>query len=100
MQRAEGDLRGSKPGRAHSEEREAEGKLGELRKQLQQQRRPGQQGAQGQNVATERIRIPGADEFRAPKEFREQILEEEKEVGRAPESYRGQLKRFYEELVK
>jgi hypothetical protein len=100
MQKAEGTLRGSRPREAFGHEEEAGQRLSELRKQLQRQRRPSPGGSEGQQVATEKIKIPGADEFRAPKEFRQDILDAMKEAGKAPESYRGQVKKYYEELVK
>jgi len=67
---------------------------------MQRQRRPTPSGAEGREVSTERIKIPGADEFRAPREWREQILEAAKEAGKAPEPYRNQVKKYYEEIVK
>src|SRR5262249_33094761 len=100
MQRAEGSLRGQQPREAFSNEQPAGQKLADLRKQMQRQRRPSPSGAQGRDVATEKIKIPGADEFHAPKEFRQDILEAMKEAARAPEAYRNQVKKYYEELVK
>ena len=100
MQKAEGSLRGQQPREAFGSEQQAGEKLSELRKQMQRQRRPNPSGSEGRDVATEKIKIPGADEFRAPKEFRQDILEAMKEAARAPESYRNQVKKYYEELVK
>jgi hypothetical protein len=54
-----------------------------------------------QNVVgnDEPIRIPGADEYRAPEKFREQLLEAAKK-GKVPEGYDEMSKRYYEELTK
>jgi len=52
-------------------------------------------------VGDEPIRIPGADEYRAPERFREDLLEAMKKKGTlAPEGYDEQIKRYYEELIK
>ena len=45
----------------------------------------------------EKVRIPGAESFQPPREFRRDLLEAMKE--QAPEAYREQVKRYYEELV-
>ena len=52
-------------------------------------------------VGDEPIRIPGADEYRAPERFREDLLEAMKKKGSvAPEGYDDLIKRYYEELIK
>lgn len=49
----------------------------------------------------EPIRIPGADEYRAPERFREDLLEAMKNKGaQGPDGYDDQIKRYYEELIK
>ena len=59
--------------------------------------RQAQEGA----VGDEPIRIPGADEYRAPERFREDLLEAMKKKGAvAPEGYDDQIKRYYEELIR
>ncbi len=45
------------------------------------------------------MRIPGADEYRAPQEFREDILEAMKKET-APEGFADMVKRYYEELIR
>ena len=52
----------------------------------------------GAGLDQEPIRIPGADEYRAPEHFREDILEAMKK--RAPEGYDEMIKRYYEELIR
>jgi hypothetical protein len=57
--------------------------------------------AQEGTVADEPIRIPGADEYRAPERFREDLLEAMKKKGeQGPDGYDEQIKRYYEELIK
>ena len=57
--------------------------------------------AQQSSVGAEPIRIPGADEYRAPERFREDLLEAMKKKGaQAPEGYDDLIKRYYEELIK
>jgi hypothetical protein len=46
----------------------------------------------------EPVRIPGADESRAPREWRQELLEAMR--GKAPERYREEVRRYYEELVR
>ncbi len=46
----------------------------------------------------EKVEIPDEDQFQAPKEFRKDLLEAMKQG--APDKYRDQVKRYYEELVK
>jgi hypothetical protein len=57
--------------------------------------------AQESAVGDEPIRIPGADEYRAPERFREDLLEAMKRKGAvAPDGYDDLIKRYYEELIK
>jgi hypothetical protein len=58
-----------------------------------------QQQSEGQTgVRDEPIRIPGADEYRAPEKFREDILEAMKK--HAPSGYDELVKRYYQELIR
>jgi hypothetical protein len=97
MERAEDDLRGQEPRDAASEEAQALDKLQQMKQQMEQQRRPRDQQAGGR-IDKEPVRIPGAEEFRAPKEFRQDLLEAMKRG--APSEYKEQLKKYYEELAK
>jgi hypothetical protein len=64
-------------------------------------RNAARQAQEGSNVGEEPIRIPGADEYRAPVRFREDLLEAAKKRDKGSlESYDDQIKRYYEELVK
>ncbi len=97
MERAEDDLRGQAPREAVGEEAQALEKLNQLKEQMQRERRP-KDGSSGARMDKEPVRIPGADEFRAPKEFRQDLLDAMKRGG--PAEYKEQLKRYYEELAK
>src|SRR6185503_14926068 len=44
------------------------------------------------------VRIPGSDESSAPRAWRQELLDAMKE--KAPERYRDEVRRYYEELVK
>jgi hypothetical protein len=55
------------------------------------------QMGQGQSHR-EPVRIPGADESKAPREWRQELLEAMRE--HAPDKFREQVRRYYEELVK
>ncbi|HXU83716.1 MAG TPA: hypothetical protein VN914_20120, partial [Polyangia bacterium] len=46
----------------------------------------------------EPVRIPGADESKAPREWRQELLDAMRE--KAPERFREEVRRYYEELVK
>lgn len=52
----------------------------------------------GRRRSQEKVKIPGADEFRVPDAFRKDILDAMREG--APEEWQGEVKRYYEELVK
>ena len=54
--------------------------------------------AQESTVGNEPIRIPGADEYKAPDRFRADLLESMKKPG--PEEYKKQNQRYLEELAK
>ncbi len=46
----------------------------------------------------DKVELPDEDAFQAPKEFRKDLLDAMKQG--APERYKEQVKRYYEELVK
>jgi hypothetical protein len=83
------------PGGARQESRNAADLLGKARQEAQGAARQQQHGAAD---ADEPIRIPGADAYRAPEKFREDILEAMKH--RAPDGYDDQVRRYYEELIR
>lgn len=58
----------------------------------------GQEWGDGEEPSPEKVEIPGAEAWRAPAEFRKELLDAMKQG--TPERYEGEVKRYYEELVK
>jgi hypothetical protein len=52
----------------------------------------------GREPSHEKVSIPGAEAYKVPEEFRKDLLDAMKQG--APERYRGEVQRYYEELVK
>jgi hypothetical protein len=96
MGKAIGKLRQLQPQEAHGSEEAAAEQLSQLQKQMQQSRQP-KEGI-GAGTLREKIEIPGADSFHPPREFRQEIMDAMKE--KAPPTYRQQVKRYYEEIVR
>jgi hypothetical protein len=86
------------PSGAKREAESAADKLAGMKKGLQQSARPTLMGRGTQNDGEE-VRIPGADEYKPPEEFREQILDA-KRKGKAPEDYQDQVEQYYREITK
>jgi hypothetical protein len=93
------------PGHAYGEERAAAEQLQRFQKQMQSSQRKGGRGlplpmfaGAPQRASQEKVEIPDADQYRAPKEFRKDLLDAMKQG--APDRYKDQVKRYYEELVK
>jgi hypothetical protein len=98
MKRAAQRMRARDPSSARQEAREAADKLAQAEEEAQGAAR--QQQAQGQRgLRDEPVRIPGADEYRAPEKFREDILDAMKK-DEAPDSYKEMVKHYYEELIR
>lgn len=103
---------------ALSQERTALDKLRQLKQELQKMGEQGQGGSsggvplpfgqspsgggrdhgQGDPRSQEKVEIPKPDQYKAPAEFREDILEAAKQG--TVESYKDAVRRYYEELVK
>jgi len=98
MSRAEKQMRARDPSGAKQGAREAADKLEQLRKDAQGAARQ-QQSLGGAGLRDEPVRIPGADEYRPPEKFREDILEAMKKDG-APNGFGDMVRRYYEELIK
>jgi hypothetical protein len=58
----------------------------------------GEQEGDGNDPSREKVKIPGAEAHKVPEEFRRDLLEAMKQG--TPERYRGDVQRYYEELVK
>ena len=101
------------PGRGYAQQREAMEQLKQFQEQLQQQQQSGRgrggmpfpmasmprrHGRGDGTTSREKVEIPDEDQFQAPKEFRRDLLEAMKQG--APDKYKEQVKRYYEELVK
>jgi hypothetical protein len=106
MEKAEGELRGAasrmrqaaddlhrdQSKAASTAERDAADRLAKLRDSMQERT----MGTGRQHH--EPVRIPGADESSAPRAWRQELLDAMKE--KAPERFRDEVRRYYEELVK
>jgi hypothetical protein len=57
-----------------------------------------EESGDGRDPAREKVNIPGAEAYKVPEEFRKDLLDAMKQG--APERYRGEVQRYYEELVK
>lgn len=113
MGQAAGRMEGKDAQRGHGEARAALEQLRQFQQQMQQGQQGGRggrglplplmagrrQGGTGNGMASkEKVELPDEDQFQAPREFRKDLLDAMKEG--APDRYREQVKRFYEELVK
>ncbi|MCP3100589.1 DUF4175 family protein [Myxococcus sp. K15C18031901] len=103
-------MQGKDPGRGYGEQQAALEGLRQFQQQMQQGQKGGkgglplprgmsgrQRGNSGRDPR-EKVELPDEDAFQAPKEFRKDLLDAMKQG--APEKYREQVKRYYEELVK
>ncbi|HQR29806.1 MAG TPA: hypothetical protein PLL32_05300, partial [Anaeromyxobacteraceae bacterium] len=116
MQAAAGSLAQRNPQRGAGQQREALGSLERLRKGLEEMGKGGGQGGGGGfpwpfassgqrqhdgmegDPSREKVEIPQADASRAREQFRRDLLEAMRQG--TPEPYQGEVKRYYEELVK
>jgi hypothetical protein len=89
-------LQRQQPQRAHGTALDAAKAMSRIRKSLRRERKSRGSGAQG--VRRYPIKIPGVDEFEPPRAFRDAITDAMREA--APERYRRQVRRYYEELVR
>ena len=92
MRQAADDLRRDQSKAAATAERDAADRLSKLRDSMQER----SMGTGRQRH--EPVRIPGADESSAPRAWRQELLDAMKE--KAPERFRDEVRRYYEELVK
>lgn len=95
MARAQSQLGRGSPREATGSEREAAEKLARLRNSMGNN--GGQRGEQGMRHK-DPVRIPGADDTQAPREWRHELMEAMRE--KAPERFKEEVRRYYEELVK
>jgi hypothetical protein len=103
-------MQGKDPGRGYGEQQAALEGLRQFQRQMQEGQRGGggglplpmgsgsrRQEGNGRDPRNQ-VELPDEDAFQAPKEFRKDLLDAMKQG--APEKYREQVKRYYEELVK
>jgi hypothetical protein len=78
---------------AGAAERDAAERLAKLRDSMQERSMGG-----SSKQRHDPVRIPGADESSAPRAWRQELMDAMKE--KAPERFRDEVRRYYEELVK
>jgi len=98
MSRAQKRMRAKDPSGARIEARGAADKLEKARKDAQGAARMRQRSGRAA-LRDEPVRIPGANEYKAPEKFREDILEAMKKE-KAPQGFSEMVKRYYEELIR
>lgn len=111
-------LQGRNPGGALAAERRAQEQLQSLKQGLEQAKNQaranrggsgfplplaagggrGESGSEGDFDDKEKVAIPGADQYRAPEEFRKDILDAMKQDAPAP--FKEHVREYYEEIVK
>ncbi|MBA3460737.1 MAG: DUF4175 family protein [Deltaproteobacteria bacterium] len=94
MGNADERMKQKDPSGAREATRAAAEALAKARDRARSAARQAQEGA----VSDEPIRIPGADQYKAPERFREDLLEAMKK--KAPEGYEDMVKRYVEEIIK
>jgi hypothetical protein len=92
MKQAAEMLKRSEAKGAATAERDAAERLSKLRDSMQER------SMGGSKQRHDPVRIPGADESAAPRAWRQELLDAMKE--KAPERFRDDVRRYYEELVK
>jgi hypothetical protein len=106
MGNAQERLQGRDPSRGFGEQQGALQSLKGLQQSMQQQGKKGGKGIplpmkgarSGHGNRNEKVEIPDDDPNAAPREFRKDVMDAMKQG--APDRYRDQNKKYYEELVK
>ena len=96
MGSADDRMKGKDPSGARESARSAADALQKARDSARQAARQAQQ--ENGQLSDEPVRIPGADEYKAPERFREDLLEAAKQ--KATDGFEEMTKRYYEELSK
>ncbi|HEY5924525.1 MAG TPA: hypothetical protein VIV11_22760 [Kofleriaceae bacterium] len=94
MGKADDRMKGKDPSGSREAARAAADALAKARDRARNAARQAQEGT----TNDEPIRIPGADEYRAPERFREELQEANKV--KPPEGFEEMSKRYYQELIK
>ncbi len=118
MGQAQRSLAARQPGKASESEQGALRQLDSLRRSLDQGQKgasggggfpmpfassgPGEESPDGEGGEgaedREKVVIPGADQYRVPPEFRQDVLDAMKQ--KAPPQYEDQVKKYYQEIVR
>ncbi len=101
MKDAKGDLDGKRLPGARENQQKALEQLGEAMDDIDEHMKPSDDrgaGGVGTSGPRQKVEIPDADAYKVPAEFREELLRAMKE--RAPEKFKQDIERYYEELVK
>ena len=78
---------------------EGAGRAGEVAQRLAELRRSlARSPGEGSRPSREPVRIPDADAYKAPREWRQELMEAMRE--KAPEKFRDEVRHYYEELVR
>jgi hypothetical protein len=94
MGKADDRMKGKDPSGARESARSAADALAKARDRARSAARQAQEGA----VSDEPVRIPGADEYRAPERFREEVLEAMKK--KPPQGYEDMSEQYYKDITK
>ena len=98
MGQADERMKGKDPSGTREATRSAADALAKARDRARSAARQAQEGT---SAGDEPIRIPGADEYKAPEAFRKDLLDAmEKKGEKPPEGYGEMIKEYYKELVK
>jgi hypothetical protein len=96
MRRGAENMRGGQPRGGHEAAQDAADRLASLEQSLRDADRSSS-GA-GRGLDREPVKVPGAEAYRPPRAWREEILEAMKQG--APEGYRELVRRYYQELIR
>jgi hypothetical protein len=94
MGKADERMKGKDPSGTRESTRAAADALAKARDRARSAARQAQEGA----IGDEPIRIPGADEYKAPERFREEVLEGAKK--KAPAGYENMKDQYYKDITK
>ncbi len=97
MDQAEQQMRSRDPSGAKQQAKEAAERLREAQKSARGAARKKQQHGQ-QGWRDEPVRIPGAEDYRAPEKFREEILDAMQDEA-APSGFSEQVKQYYKDII-
>jgi hypothetical protein len=90
-------MQGLDPRGAREESGRAADELGQLRQSVQRASRPTQVADGNGSDDHDDVKIPGADEYKTPADFREKVLEG-KQQGHAPPPYKDDVEEYYKEI--